>query len=62
GLFLISYLGLIVPAVGIGVATRYVAATTAMAWFTGALLVVLAVVGGLSRRPAPVAGVRPATR
>ncbi|MCO5994938.1 MFS transporter [Actinoallomurus rhizosphaericola] len=49
GLFLISYLGLIIPAVGIGVATRSVTATTAMTWFTGVLLVVLAGVAALSR-------------
>jgi MFS family permease len=49
GLFLIAYLGLIVPAVGIGVATRSVTATTAMTWFTGVLLVVLAGVAALSR-------------
>ena len=45
GLFLIAYVGLIVPTVGLGVATQYVSATTAMLWFTGALLVVLAITG-----------------
>jgi MFS family permease len=41
GLFLIAYLGMIVPAVGMGIATEYLAATTAMAWFTGILLALL---------------------
>jgi hypothetical protein len=50
GLFLISYLGLIVPVVGVGVATRYVPVTTAMLWFTGVLLVVLAGIPLLGRR------------
>ena len=50
GLFLISYLGLSLPPVGIGIATRAVAATTAMSWFTGVLLVVLAGVAVLARR------------
>lgn len=49
GLFLISYLGLIVPAIGLGAATLTVAATTAMLWFTGVLLVALAVAGLLAR-------------
>ena len=43
GLFLIAYFGMIIPTVGMGIATEYVAATTAMAWFTG----VLAAIGGL---------------
>ncbi len=42
GLVLIAYLGMIVPAVGMGIATEYVAATTSMSWFTGILLVLLA--------------------
>ncbi|GAB3932896.1 MFS transporter [Micromonospora vulcania] len=50
GLFLIAYLGLSVPAVGIGVATRAVTAVTAMTWFTGLLLVMLAGVAVLFRR------------
>lgn len=50
GLFLISYTGLIVPVVGVGVATRYVPVTTAMLWFTGVLLAVLAGIPLLGRR------------
>ena len=41
GLFLIAYLGLIGPALGLGIATRYLSATTAMLWFTGLLLTLL---------------------
>lgn len=62
GLFLIAYFGMIVPAVGMGVATEYVAATIAMAWFTGVLVTLLAAIGGLlvtsrlrERRTAPLA-------
>jgi MFS family permease len=50
GLFLISYLGLVLPAVGLGITTRYTSATTAVTWFTGVLLVMLATVGVLGRR------------
>jgi len=42
GLFLIAYLGMIVPSIGMGIATEYIAATTAMAWFTGLLLILMA--------------------
>jgi MFS family permease len=48
GLFLISYLGLVVPAIGLGIATQYTSATTAMLWFSGILLAVLAGAGALS--------------
>ncbi|MFH9090083.1 MFS transporter [Streptomyces sp. NPDC017673] len=50
GLFLISYLGLTAPAVGIGVATRSFPATTVMTWFAGVLLVLLGAVAVLARR------------
>jgi predicted MFS family arabinose efflux permease len=50
GLFLIGYLGLIGPVLGLGIATRYVAATTAMLWFTGFLLALLAGIALLCRR------------
>jgi len=50
GLFLIGYLGLIGPVLGLGIATRYVAATTAMLWFTGFLLVLLGGIAALRRR------------
>jgi MFS family permease len=41
GLFLIAYLGLVVPVLGLGVATLWVPATTATLWFTAALLAAL---------------------
>ena len=41
-----------VPAVGIGVTTRYTSATAAVTWFTAALLVMLAIVGMLSAHSA----------
>ena len=44
GLFLVGYLGLLGPVLGLGIATRYVAATTAMLWFTGSLLLLLAAI------------------
>jgi hypothetical protein len=51
-LFLAAYLGLIIPVLGIGVATLYVSAQTAMLVFTGALLVILAAIATLAlRRP-----------
>jgi MFS family permease len=50
-LFLFAYLGLIVPVLGIGVATLYVSAQTAMLVFAGALLVILAAVATLALRP-----------
>jgi MFS family permease len=49
GLFLIAYLGLIGPSLGLGVATRFVAVTTAMLWFSGFLLAMLALVAVLDR-------------
>ncbi|RAO24637.1 Monosaccharide-sensing protein [Micromonospora noduli] len=52
GLFLIGYLGMILPSVGIGVATQAVTAGTAMNWFTGLLLVMLAGVAALFRHSA----------
>ncbi|MDG4781922.1 MFS transporter [Micromonospora sp. WMMD961] len=52
GLFLVGYLGMILPSVGIGVATRTVTAGTAMNWFTGLLLVMLAGVAALFRHSA----------
>jgi MFS family permease len=63
GLFLIGYIGLALPALGLGIASRYLSEVTAMLWFTAILLVLLALVGGLTRaarhsarqpiRPAP---------
>ncbi len=41
GLFLIAYLGLVGPVLGLGLASRHVAATTSMLWFTGLLLALL---------------------
>jgi MFS family permease len=49
GLFLIAYLGLIGPALGLGIATRYLPATTAMLWFSGFLLALLAAIAVLDR-------------
>ncbi|SEG95402.1 Predicted arabinose efflux permease, MFS family [Actinacidiphila yanglinensis] len=49
-LFLISYVGLSLPALGIGLATREVSTTTAMTWFTAVLLVMLGAVAALGRR------------
>jgi hypothetical protein len=50
GLFLISYVGLAVPAIAVGIATRYTTATTAMTWVAVALLAVLAAAGVLAGR------------
>jgi MFS family permease len=44
GLFLIAYLGLVGPVLGLGLAGQYVAATTSMLWFTGILLALLGTV------------------
>ncbi|XVU27179.1 MFS transporter [Actinoplanes sp. CA-054009] len=44
GLFLVGYAGLTVPVLGLGIATLYVASTTAMLWFTGILLAGSAVI------------------
>lgn len=49
GLFLVAYLGLVGPVLGLGVATRYVPAPTAMLWFTGFLLTLAAVITLLDR-------------
>jgi hypothetical protein len=51
-LFLISFVGMAVPALGIGVAERYISATTAVTWFTGVLLALLAAVAALTVRSA----------
>jgi MFS family permease len=53
GLFLIAYLGLIGPALGLGIATRFLPATTAMLWFSGALLALLGATAILAPRPGP---------
>ncbi|MGZ3144648.1 MFS transporter [Lentzea chajnantorensis] len=50
GLFFLAYLGMSVPSLAIGLATRWLAPTTAMTWFAGLLLVLLAGVAVLSRR------------
>jgi MFS family permease len=52
GLFLVAYLGLSVPALAIGLLTRTVTATAAMALLAAVLLAVLAAVA-LGTRPAP---------
>jgi len=51
GLFLISYLGLALPPIGLGIATLYTTVTAAMTWFAGVLLVLLTIAGVLARRP-----------
>ncbi|MEV6239131.1 MFS transporter [Lentzea sp. NPDC051838] len=48
GLFFIAYLGLSVPSLSIGLATRYLAATTVMTWFAAILLMLLAGVAVLA--------------
>jgi MFS family permease len=53
GLFLIGYLGLIGPALGLGIATRFLPATTAMLWFSGILLALLAATAIISPTPGP---------
>ncbi|WP_232050300.1 MFS transporter [Actinoplanes sp. OR16] len=50
GLFLIAYIGLGVPAIGLGVATQSFPAVTVMTWFAGVLLALLAGVAVLDRR------------
>jgi MFS family permease len=55
GLYLVSFLGMAVPAVGLGLATRYTTASAAMTYFTGALILLLAAVGVLGRRHAQTA-------
>ncbi|MFF0461435.1 MFS transporter [Streptomyces mexicanus] len=50
GLFLISYLGLTLPAVGIGVATRSFSTPTVLTWFAGLLLLLLGAVAAQAGR------------
>ncbi|MEW2295402.1 MFS transporter [Streptomyces sp. NPDC006743] len=50
GLFLIAYLGLTAPVVGIGLAARSFPVTTVMTWFAGLLWVLLGAVAVLARR------------
>lgn len=52
GLFLVAYLGMSLPAVGVGLAVRSVSAVTAMSWLTVLLVALLAVIGLLGRRRA----------
>lgn len=49
GLFLVAYLGMSVPAIGVGLAVRSVSAVTAMSWLTLLLVALLAVVALLGR-------------
>ncbi|WP_212991820.1 MFS transporter [Actinoplanes auranticolor] len=53
GLFLVAYLGLIGPALGLGIATHFLPATTAMLWFSGVLLVLLGATALSSPTPGP---------
>ncbi|WP_328715201.1 MFS transporter [Nocardia salmonicida] len=48
GLFLVAYLGLIVPAIGLGIATKLLTAPVAMWWFTVAILAVMGACGALA--------------
>jgi MFS family permease len=48
GLFLIAYLGMTVPVVGMGILTEYVPETTAMEWFAGLLLTLLVAISALA--------------
>jgi hypothetical protein len=50
GLFLISYVGLSLPALSIGIVARYATATAAMTWLAVVLLAILGAVATLSRR------------
>ena len=56
GLFLFSYLGLAIPAIGIGIAALYTTETNVMTWFAGILLVLLAGIGALTTRHGRSAG------
>ncbi|MEU4425840.1 MFS transporter [Actinoplanes sp. NPDC024001] len=62
GLFLLAYLGLGLPAVGLGIATQVLPAVTVMTWFAAVLLLLLAAVALLSRGRSRPAGrlLRPA--
>ena len=51
GLFLTSYVGLIIPAVGIGVLTQYASTQTSMLIFAAALMAFLALIGILQFAP-----------
>ncbi len=50
GLFLVSYLGIIIPALGLGLATRFTSDTDAVGWFAGVLLALIALLAALGRR------------
>jgi hypothetical protein len=49
GMFLIAYVGMTVPVVGMGIATQFVPPVTAMEWFTGLLLLLLGTITTLAR-------------
>jgi MFS family permease len=48
GLYVVSFLGMAVPAVGLGLATRYTTGTDAVTYFATALIALLAAVGALA--------------
>jgi MFS family permease len=50
GLFLVAYVGLAIPVLGIGIATLYVSAQTSMLFFAGVLLVILTLIAALAAR------------
>jgi membrane protein YdbS with pleckstrin-like domain len=47
-LFFLAYLGLIIPVLGIGISTQFVSSQTAMWYFAGVLLVILAAIATLA--------------
>ncbi|NVP72811.1 MFS transporter, partial [Vibrio cholerae O1 biovar El Tor] len=50
GLFLFSYLGLIVPVLGMGLAMLQLPATTVITWFAAIIIVLLAAIAALGAR------------
>jgi MFS family permease len=50
GLYIVSFLGMALPAVGLGLATRYTTAIAATTVFSAVLIALLAAVGVLDRR------------
>ncbi|MFD4637534.1 MFS transporter [Lentzea sp. NPDC058436] len=61
-LFFIAYLGLSVPSLSIGLATRYLTPAAVMTWFAAILLVLLGGVAALSRRARGTDAGRPSRR
>ncbi|MFI6094603.1 MFS transporter [Lentzea sp. NPDC051213] len=53
GLFFVAYLGLSVPSLSIGLATRFLDPTTVMTWFAGVLLILLTGIAALASPERP---------